>query len=137
MEVQGLAVATQVAGATLSLNTSRPINAATKGVLAWIRRILATVVCWSATMKVADAVAKQTATAIPGYPIVLKRRMVLRPSRHNRNRIRKAAAQMERRKTIAQLSSVVRKRAIAPPKLQTIAEVITRKMPASNPSMGL
>ena len=55
--------------------------------------------------------------------------MVLRPSRHNRNSTRKAAAQIESRKTIAQLSSVVRKRAIVPPKLETIAEVITKAMP--------
>jgi hypothetical protein len=53
--------------------------------------------------------------------------------------MRKAAAQRERRKTIAQLSSVARKRAIVPPKLQTIADAATRAMPvrsAENPPTG-
>ena len=40
---------------------------------------------------------------------------------------------MERWKTIVQLSSVVRKRAIVPPKLQTIAEAITKAIPARSP----
>jgi hypothetical protein len=52
-------------------------------------------------VKAPDAVAKQIATAMPGYPIVLKRAKDLRPSRHNRNSTRKVATQMERRKTIA------------------------------------
>jgi hypothetical protein len=46
---------------------------------------------------------------------------------------------MERKKTIAQMSSVARKRAIVPPKLQTIADADTRAMPARSaegPSTG-
>src|SRR4051794_3358169 len=63
--------------------------------------------------------------------MVAKRRAVLRgPSRQTRKSARKAAAQMERRQTIVQLSSVARKRAIVPPKLHTTAEAMTRKMPA-------
>ena len=53
--------------------------------------------------------------------------------------MRKAAAQMDRRKTIAQLSSVARKRAIVTPKLQTIADADTRAMPvrsAASPWTG-
>jgi hypothetical protein len=53
--------------------------------------------------------------------------------------MRKAAAQRERRQRIAQLSFVVRKRAIVPPKLQTIADADTSAMPvrsATSPWSG-
>jgi len=133
-------IAAQVTGTTYSLKARRPISAAIRGVPAWIRRIFATVVCLSATMKAPEAVAKQMATARPGYPIVLKSRMLpLAPSRHSMNSMRNAAAQMERKETIAQLSSVARKRAIVPPKLQTIADADIRAMPvrsADKPSTG-
>ena len=52
-----------------------------------------------------------------------------RPSRQTMKAIRKAAAQNERQNTTVQLSGASMKRAIAPPKLQTIADRATSTKP--------
>ena len=67
--------------------------------------------------------AKQIATASPGRPMpVISFSVPRRPSRQTMKAIRKAAAQTERQNTTVQLSGASMKRAIAPPKLQKIAD---------------
>jgi hypothetical protein len=93
--------------------------------------MLATVVCASATTKEVDAVAKQIETPRPGQPMLRKSASVPRaPSRKSMKQIRNAAAKTERQNTMVQLSPVSMKRAIAPPKLQVIADPVTSRTPS-------
>ena len=59
------AMARAVAGVTRSRSTTHDRSAANSGAAAWISRILATVVCCSATTKDDDAVPKQSSDADP------------------------------------------------------------------------
>ncbi|MFD2344471.1 hypothetical protein GHK62_10555 [Sinorhizobium terangae] len=55
------------------------------------------------------------------------------PSRTSMKVIRKAAAKNDRQKTTIQLSSISRKRAKVPPKLQTTAEPTTSATSVARP----
>src|SRR5260221_7671134 len=79
-----------------------------------------------------EAVAMNAATATPGRPIRRNRATVPRgPSRTSMNPTRKSPAQIDRQKTIVQLSPTAMNRAMAPPKLQIRAEQKTRDIPRS------
>src|SRR6478736_7632898 len=81
-------------------------------------------------MKLTEAVAKQAPTAMPGNPMPRKSLPVPAiPSRVSINPKRNNAAKSDRQKTTVQTSSISRKRASVPPKLQTTADIRTRNMP--------
>ena len=125
------AMASAVAGVTRSRSTTHDRSAANSGAAACISRMLATVVCCSATTKADDAVPKQTATPIPAQPMSRNILSVPRgPSRSSMNDSRNPDANTERQNTMAQELSVDMKRAMDPPKLQVIAAPATSRMPS-------
>ena len=127
------AIAIQVARGTRSRNSTTPISAAIRGTPACSNSTLATVVYASATTKEVDAVAKQSATPTPARPMARNRRQVpRRPCCQSMNASKKLLANTERQNTVVQLSVTLRKRAIAPPKLHTVAEPKTSQAPRTS-----
>jgi hypothetical protein len=113
-----------------SANSTREISAAISGTPACISRILATVVCCSATTKEVVAMVKQPATARPAAPMREKRaRVPARPSRSSMKASRQRAAVPERQKIVAQALSISASRARIPPRLQTTAAPKTSQAP--------
>ena len=82
-------------------------------------------------MKQVVAMVKEVATMPPGQPMFRNMLIVPRmPSRNSMKKNRNTAANRQRQKITAQASSMARKRAMAPPKLQKKAEPKTSTAPS-------